>query len=92
VLNDRFIGRLIKVANSPRLTAALMVTPAILPTGFFDLVPAGRNIQQTGYAAFVTALESRSPDDADSALLSTLLRQGVAVVAAFATTGLVPTA
>jgi DNA-binding GntR family transcriptional regulator len=88
-LNDRFIGRLIKVARSPRLTAALMVTPAILPVGFFEFVPAGRDIQQRGYRAFVTALASRSADEADSALVTTLRRQGDAVVDAFDTTGLV---
>ena len=89
-LNDRFIGRLIKVARSPRLTAALMVTPAILPMGFFEFVPAGRDIQQRGYDAFVTALKVRSADEADSALVTTLRRQGDAVVDAFAASGLVP--
>ncbi len=88
-MNDRFIGRLIKVANSPRLTAALMVTPAILPTGFFEYVPAGRQIQEHGYREFVEALKARSAEQADSALVATLLRQGDAVVEAFASTGLV---
>ncbi len=88
-MNDRFTGRLMKVANSPRLTAALMVTPAILPTGFFEFVPAGREIQQHGYRDFIDALASRSADAADAALVTTLLRQGDAVVEAFASTGLV---
>ncbi len=88
-MNDRFIGRLIKVANSPRLTAALLVTPAILPTGFFEFVPAGREVQILGYGEFVKALKSRSAAQADSALLTTLRRQGDAVVEAFAAAGLV---
>jgi len=91
-LNDRFIGRLVKVAHSPRLTAALMVTPAILPQGFFEFVPAGREIQERGYAAFIKALKARSGDKADAALVSTLHHQGDAVVEAFATSGLVETA
>jgi DNA-binding GntR family transcriptional regulator len=90
VLNDRFIGRLLKIAQSPRLTAALLVTPAILPEGFFEFVPAGRKIQQRGYDSFVAALQARNADDADNAWADTLRLQGVAVVEAFAATGLVP--
>jgi DNA-binding GntR family transcriptional regulator len=89
VLNDRFISRLVKVARSPRLTAALMVTPAILPEGFFEFVPAGRAIQQSGYDAFVVALKARSSDKADDAWVDALRRQGHAVVEAFAAVGIV---
>lgn len=86
-LNDRFIGRLVKVARSTRLTAALLVTPAFLPEGFFNFVPAGREVQQRGYDAFVAALQMRNGDAADDAWATTLSRQGAAVVEAFATTG-----
>ncbi len=84
-LNDRFISRLVKVAKSARLTAALLVTPAILPQGFFEFVPAGREIQQQGYDRFVIALEARSHDEADAAWVNTLCRQGGAVVEALET-------
>ncbi len=87
--NDRFIGRLLKVAASPRLTAALLATPSLIPSGFFEFVPTGRAIQEAGYAAFIAALKKSSEDKADIALVNTLRRQGEAVVAAFTATGLV---
>jgi DNA-binding GntR family transcriptional regulator len=88
-VNDRFIGRLVRLADSPRLTAALSVTPAIIPQGYFEFVPAGRKIQEDGLAALIKALKARSPDAADAALLRMLRRQGEAVEAAFAARGIV---
>lgn len=82
-LNDRFIARLLALAGSPRLTAALLVTPALIPQGFFEFVPEGRRIQEAGWAAFVKAATKRSVDDADIALQVMLRTQGDAVVAAF---------
>lgn len=87
--NERFIGRLFKIAASPRLTAALLVTPPILHHGFFDFVPEGRTIQEDGAARFVDALAASDPDAADAALVTMLRRQGAAVLAAFTAAGLV---
>ena len=87
--NDRFIASLLKIADSPRLTAALIVTPAIIPSGFFEFVPTGRTTQQAGWGAFLKALKIRSADGADAALLAMLRKQGDAVVSAFTATGLV---
>lgn len=88
-LNDQFIARLFTVANSPRLIAALIVSAEIIPERFFELVPAGRTIQQSGLAAFLRALKTRSLDDADRALAVLQRRQGEAVVATLAATGVV---
>ncbi|MCU1392458.1 MAG: transcriptional regulator, GntR family [Ilumatobacteraceae bacterium] len=89
VANDRAIGRLLRLADSPRLTAALLVTPAIVHEGFFEFVPAGRAIQERGVAAFLKAVRARSHDAADAALCTMLRRQGVAVLAAFTASGVV---
>jgi DNA-binding GntR family transcriptional regulator len=85
--NDRFIATLLKLADSPRLTAALLVVPAIIHEGFFEFVPGGRTVQQDGIGAFLKALKRRSADAADKALLSMLRRQGAGVEAAFAAAG-----
>ena len=91
-VNERVIGRLLKLAASPRLTAALLVTPAIVHEGFFEFVPTGRTIQETGIAALLKAVRARSADAADAALRTMLRRQGDAVLAAFTASGVVAAA
>ena len=86
--NDRFIGKMLKIADSPRLTAALLVVPAIIYRGFFDFVPSGRKVQEDGLGAFLKALKRRDADAADEALITMLRRQGVEVEAAFSAAGL----
>lgn len=89
--NDRFLATLLGLADSPRLSAALLVTPSILPTGFFDMVPAGREIQVKGVGQLVRLLKARRADDADQVMRATLRRHGDAVVEAFADAGLLGT-
>ncbi len=91
-VNERVIGRLLKLAASPRLTAALLVTPAVVHEGFFEFVPTGRAIQETGIAALLKAVRARSADAADAALRTMLRRQGDAVLAAFTASGVVAAA
>lgn len=88
-VNDRFIAQLLELAASARLAAALMVTPPIIPSGFFELVPEGRRIQERGIAAFVKALKAGDAAAADDALVTMLRRQGAAVVAALGRTGVI---
>lgn len=88
-LNDRFLGSLLRITNSPRLTAALLVTPSIIPEGFFDVVPNAREIQTTGAATVIRAMRKRDAEGADRAMRALLSRQGEAVIAAFAASGLV---
>jgi len=90
--NDRFIGKMLKVADSPRLTAALLVVPAIIHGGFFEFVPSGRKVQEDGLGAFLKALKRRSADAADEALITMLRRQGAEVESAFTAAGLVTSA
>ena len=87
--NDRFIGKMLRIADSPRLTAALLVVPAIIHGGFFEFVPSGRKVQEDGLGAFLKALKRRDPDAADDALMTMLRRQGAEVEAAFSAAGLV---
>jgi DNA-binding GntR family transcriptional regulator len=87
-LNDRFLGTLVRTAGSPRLTAALLVTPSIIPRGFFDVVAGAREIQQKGLAPLLRAVRTHAEGDADDAMRSLLRRHGDAVVAAFSASGL----
>jgi DNA-binding GntR family transcriptional regulator len=87
-LNERFLGKLLRLSDSPRLRAALLVTPSIIPERFFDVVPAGRPIQEKGIGQLVKHLKARRGDDADQAMRATLRKQGEAVVAAFGKSGL----
>ena len=87
--NDQFLARLFALADSPRLIAALLVSAEIIPDRFFELVPAGRAIQQAGLGTFLRALKARSADDADRAMQQLQRRQGQAVVDTLANTGLV---
>jgi DNA-binding GntR family transcriptional regulator len=87
-LNDRFLGTLLGIAGSPRLTAALLVTPSIIRRGFFEVVDGARQIQQEGLGPLLRAMRARAEDDADDAMRALLRRHGDAVVAAFAATGL----
>jgi DNA-binding GntR family transcriptional regulator len=90
-LNDRFLGTLVRTAGSPRLTAALLVTPSIIPRGFFDVVAGAREIQQTGLTPLLRAVRTHAEGDADDAVRSLLRRHGDAVVAAFSASGLLST-
>jgi DNA-binding GntR family transcriptional regulator len=87
-LNERFLGKLLGIADSPRLRATLLVTPSILPDGFFDAVPAGRGIQLKGTGQLVRLLKARRADDADQVVRATLRQHGDAVVEAFGRSGL----
>ncbi len=87
-LNDRFLGTLLGITDSPRLTAALLVTPSIIRRGFFDVVGGARQIQQEGLAPLFPAMRARAADDADGIMRALLRRHGDAVIAAFATSGL----
>lgn len=87
-LNERFLAKLLNLANSPRLRAALLVTPSIIARGFFDVVPAGRQIQEKGVGELVRLMKARKADEVDQSMRATLGRQGDAVVAAFAASGL----
>jgi DNA-binding GntR family transcriptional regulator len=86
--NERFLAKLLGLADSPRLRATLLVTPSILPDGFFDVVPAGREIQVKGIGQLVRALKARRAEDADQLMRATLRRHGDAVVEAFGRSGL----
>ena len=87
-LNDQFLAELLRLADSPRLRAALLVTPSILPEGFFDTVPAGREIQVKGVGQLVRLLKARRSDDADQLMRTMLRRHGDALVDAFDQSGL----
>jgi DNA-binding GntR family transcriptional regulator len=87
-LNERFISKLLRLANSPRVRAAVLITPSIIPDDFFDVVPAGRPIQEKGTAQLLRLLRARRADDADLSIRATLRKQGELVAAAFAETGL----
>jgi DNA-binding GntR family transcriptional regulator len=87
-LNERFLAKLLGLADSPRLRATLLVTPSILPDGFFEVVPAGREIQVKGTGQLVRLLKARRADDADHQVRATLRRHGDAVVDALARSGL----
>lgn len=87
-LNERLLAKLLELADSPRLRAALLVSPSILPTGFFDVVPAGREIQAKGIGRLVPLLKARRPDDAERVMRATLRLHGDAVVHAFDESGL----
>jgi DNA-binding GntR family transcriptional regulator len=87
-LNDRFLGALLRIADSPRLTAALLVTPSIIQQGFFEVVGGARQVQQDGLRPLIRAMRARAEDDADHAMRALLRRHGEAVVAAFAAAGL----
>ena len=75
-LNEGFLARLLRIADSPRLRAALLVTPSILPNGFFDVVPAGRKVQTDGLRQLVRLLKARRGDDADHVMRTTLRQHG----------------
>jgi len=87
-LNDRFLGTLLGIAGSPRLTAALLVTPSIIPRGFFEVVGGARQIQQEGITPLLRAMRAGAEDDADGVMRALLRRHGDAVTAAFAASGL----
>jgi DNA-binding GntR family transcriptional regulator len=87
-LNDRFLGTLLRIADSPRLTAALLVTPSIIQQGFFEVVGNAREVQQDGLGPLLRAMRARAEDDADHMMRALLRRHGDAVVAAFAAVGL----
>jgi DNA-binding GntR family transcriptional regulator len=90
-LNDRFLGALVRTADSPRLTAALLVTPSIIPRGFFGLVAGARQIQQMGLTSLLLAVRTRAEGEADDAMRALLGRHGEAVIAAFSVWGLLST-
>ena len=83
-----FLAKLVGLADAPRLRAALLVTPSILPEGFFDTVPAGREIQVKGVGQLVRLLKARRSDDADQLMRTMLRRHGDALVDAFDQSGL----
>jgi DNA-binding GntR family transcriptional regulator len=85
--NDRFLGKLLGLTDSPRLRAAMLVTPSILPEGFYEIVPAGREIQTKGIGQLMRLLKARRADEADQQMRATLRRHGDAVVEAFAGSG-----
>ncbi|MCU1452288.1 MAG: transcriptional regulator, GntR family [Acidimicrobiales bacterium] len=87
-LNERFLARLLSLADSPRLRAALLVTPSILPDGFFDVVPDARPVQEKGLRQILRHLKARDPEKADQAMRATLRQHGDAVVDAFRQSGL----
>ena len=87
-LNDRFLGTLLGIADSPRLTAALLVTPSIIQRGFFEVVGGARRIQQEGLTPLLRAMSVRAEVDADGAMRAVLGRHGDAVITAFAAAGL----
>ena len=86
--NGHFIATLVRTARSPRLAAALQVSPPIMTEGFFEFVPSGRAVQMAGVDAFMESLVARSADEADVALQSMLDEHGRAVVAVFVERGL----
>jgi DNA-binding GntR family transcriptional regulator len=88
-LNERFLAKLLGIADSPRLRAALLVTPSILPADrFFEVVPLGREIQVKGIGRLAKLLRARRADEADLLMRETLRQQGDVVVSAFAKSGL----
>ena len=87
-LNERFLAKLLNLSDSPRLRAALLVTPSIIPQGFFDVVPTGRKIQEKGIDQLVRLMKARKADEVDQSMRATIGQQGEAVVAAFAAAGL----
>jgi DNA-binding GntR family transcriptional regulator len=86
--NDRFLGTLLGIAASPRLTAALLVTPSIIRQGFFEVVGGARQIQQEGLGPLLRAMRARAEDDADHVMRVLLRSHGYATIAALAAAGL----
>jgi DNA-binding GntR family transcriptional regulator len=66
----------------------VLVTPSILPTGFFEMVPDGRDIQAKGLGQLVRLLRTRRADDAERQMRTTLRLLGDATVDAFHVSGL----
>ena len=87
-VNDQILRFLVTLAGSPRLRAALRVTPSIIPEDFFELVPGAREIQESGLAAVIRAVKAGDPVRADRTMRAVLARHGEAVAGAFAARGL----
>jgi DNA-binding GntR family transcriptional regulator len=58
-VNDRLMRRLIEVAHSPRLTAALRGVTSIIPGNFFAVVPDAVEPQRRALTAVVDAVVAR---------------------------------
>jgi DNA-binding GntR family transcriptional regulator len=87
-VNDQILRRLVRTAASPRLTAALRVTPSIVPDDFFEYVAGAQRIQKKGLPEVLRAVAAGDRSAAGHALRDLLQRQGAAVIRAFDERGL----
>lgn len=87
VVNEVILRKLVRLADSPRLSAALRVTVSIVGDAFFEVVPGSRKIQEQGLAVVIRAMKAGDRAKVDEAMRTMLRRQGEAVIEAFATRG-----
>ncbi len=89
--NDQLLRLLNDVGASPRLRAALRITPSMVGDDFFAIVVGARPIQQSGLALVLKAIADRDGDAASEAMTELHRRQGIALIATFETRGLLST-
>lgn len=79
--NELFLRQLFAAANSPRLMSISRMMSGVVPGNYFEMVPAGRQIQQRALAALVKALRARDADKAAAVFETAMAKHGKAVVA-----------
>jgi len=77
--NALFLEQVHVVADSPRLNAALLITPPIVPDGFEEASRSVRRWLQQGASRFLDALIARDAAAADAALSDALAGLGATV-------------
>ncbi len=89
--NDQLLRFLNDVGASPRLRAALRITPSMVGDDFFAIVVGSRPIQQSGLGLVLKAIADRDGNAASEAMRQLHRRQGIAVIATFEARGLLST-
>jgi DNA-binding GntR family transcriptional regulator len=81
VVNERITRRLIELARSPRLAAALRGVPNLVPGNFFAEVPGTTEPQRRAIPKIVRAVVARAADAAAASMRALPSTTGAAVVA-----------
>ncbi len=87
-VNDQLLRRLNGIGASPRLRAALRITPSMVGDNFFSVVVGARTIQQSGLGRLLEAIADGDGDAATEHMRELHRRQGAAVAATFESRGL----
>jgi DNA-binding GntR family transcriptional regulator len=74
-----FLKHVQAVADAPRLNAALLVTPPIVPDHFDQAARQVRRLRQQGASRFVEAVVAKDSSAADAALSDSLARLGATI-------------